>query len=362
MKILVFPEDKGNPYQSLLYTPMTAKGAIIKYLEQPTGSASINVFLRIGQIVWNRARGYSVFHLHWVYAFIPRMRLWQTEPFNTVAYYYYLLFLMTVKALGYKLIWTAHNTLPHELVFRKGRELKARKWLVNLADLVIVHSESSIDEFAKLGIFPKKHITIPHGSYIGVYSNTISQMEARKVLGLSEKKFIYLFLGMIRAYKGLDRLLEAYSKIRTDNATLVIVGVCHNPELRRMLDDRNDESILWYDGMVPNQDMQIYFNAADVVVLPFKKITTSGSSLLALSFGKAVIVPAMGDLAKLPTSVAYLYNTMQTDGLEQAMLSAMSDKKETEKKGHAALEYAKSLAWPNIAAETLQAFEEMFKK
>lgn len=362
MKILVFPEDKGTPYQSLLYASMSTKDTVIMYMEPMTGSASINLFLRIGQIIWNRAKGNSVFHLHWVYAFVPRMKVWQTEPFATMAYFYYLLCLWVIKALGYKLVWTAHNTLPHEPVFRGKRELKARKWLVKLADLVIVHSESTINELARLGLHPKKHVVVPHGSYVGVYPNSISQEEARRKFGLDEKKFVYLFLGMIREYKGLDTLLEAYSKIRTDDTILLIAGACHDEKLRKLLKDCEDKSILWHDGHVVDNDLQHYFNAADVAVLPFKKITTSGSSLLAFSFGKAVIVPSMGDLEKLPASISYIYDPVQIDGLEQAMLFAKSNREEVRKKGDAALEYAKSLSWTKIADATLQAFSEMFKR
>lgn len=362
MKILVFPKDEGNPYQSLLYTSMFSKGVRVSYLKSITPSPAINVLLRIAQIIWYRITGYTVFHLHWTYAFALGIKARQSSILNTYTYWGYFFTLASIKVLGYELIWTAHNALPHEPVFGVGQDLTARKWLVKLADLVIVHSESTIDELANLGLYPRKYVVIPHGSYVEVYPNSISKIEARKTLDLKENVFVYLFLGQIRDYKGLDRLLEAYSKVRTNDTVLVIAGACRDPELRKLLTNSPGNSVMWHDGLIPDEELQNYFNAADVVVLPFKKITTSGSSLLALSFGKAVIVPAMGDLANLPPSVAYTYDSNQIDSLEQSMMAALSDKEETQKKGSAALEYAKPLAWPHIAAATLQSFEELLKK
>lgn len=363
MKILVFPHDTGNPYQSLLYSSMLIKNVHIKYLKSLAFKPTINTIIIITQIIWYRFCGYSVFHLHWVYSFAPGIKVRQLKFFNVYAYWCYIATLMSIKILGYKLVWTAHNVLPHESVFvNNNLELKARKYLIALADLVITHSESTIKELTKFGLCPKMYKIIPHGSYIGVYENKISQDTARKILNLTKNSFVYLFFGNIREYKGLDGLLEVYSKIRTHNTNLIIAGVCRDPKLRQLLNNCSDKSIIWHDGTVSNNDLQIYFNASDVVVLPFKKITTSGSSLLALSFGKAVIAPSMGDLASLPISTAYIYNPIQIDGLEQAMLVAVSNYKEVKKRGTAALEYAKSLTWTNIANDTLQAFENMFKK
>ena len=178
----------------------------------------------------------------------------------------------------------------------------------------------------------QKCVTIPHGSYVGVYPNNISQEEARKKLGLREDKFIYLFLGQIRDYKGVDVLLDAYSRVRTENTILVIAGVCRDPELRKLLNNSADDSTVWHDGLVSDDVLQNYFNAVDVAVLPFKKIITSGSALLALSFGKAVIIPTMGDLSKLPSSISYVYNPTQVNGLKEAMELALSNKTEVHKK------------------------------
>lgn len=360
MKILVLPKDSGNPYQAQLFTPMLDKGVRISYVRSLMGNPLIDVFFRITQMLGYRLFGYSIFHIHWVYPFGMNAKMRQSQTLNTCAYWCYILTLKSIKLLGYKLVWTAHNVLPHEPVFGDSRELKARRWLVDLADLVVAHSDSTINELEKIGLHPKKYTIIPHGSYVDVYQNNISKIKARQEFGLTDSHFVYLFLGQVRDYKGVDRLLEAYSYVRTENTILIIAGVCHDLDLRKLLSVFRDNSVIWHDGMIPDEKLQVYFNAADVVVLPFKKITTSGSALLALSFGRAVIVPALGDLAKLPSSVSYIYTSTPVNGLKESMIRAYSDKKMVREKGISALAYAKKLAWPLIAEKTQNAFRELF--
>ncbi len=339
MKILVFPKDK-NPYQELLYTEMRKRGDVVNYLSYSTSSATINSLTLIPRIIFCRLQGYTIFHLHWIYAFSPRARVWRMKLFNNLAYLHYLFCLKIVKLLNYKLVWTAHNALPHESLF--SNDIVARRKLIGSADLVIAHSAATIEELKKIGAEPKRLIIIPHGSYIGIYPNTITRNAAREKLGLQPDVFVYLYLGQVREYKGVDNLLDAYEKMRTEESALIIAG---------------EGSKI---GHVNDNELQIYFNAADVVVLPFKKITTSGSALLAFSFGKAVIVPRLGDLANLPHEIAYKYSPDESDGLVNAMKQAKNNVEILHKKSRAALEYAKQLSWPSIAKQTHDAMRELF--
>jgi glycosyltransferase involved in cell wall biosynthesis len=328
MKILVFPEGVENPYQNLLYSAMRKEGDIIHYLSPPTWNNLFKAptFL---QIIFWRFRGYKVFHLHWASGFTLRWRI--------LAYWNYLFCLMLIKLLGYKLVWTAHNVLPHEQIF--PNDIIARRRLVAAADLVIAHSASAIDELEKIGAKPKQSIVIPHGNYINVYPNTISHKAARQKLWLKQDSFVYLYFGQVREYKGLDALSSAYEKIKTEKNALIIAG-------------KGSAS-----GYIADDELQWYFNAADVVVFPFKKITTSGSSLLALSFGKAIIVPAIGDLSYLPDEITYKYSPEDKNGLINAMKKAADDIVILRKKSDFALQYAKRLDWSIIAKKTHAAIQ-----
>lgn len=360
MKILVYPLDP-NPYQELLYSEMRIKGAVVDYLCKKESGVVVNFFAILPRIVLSRLRGYTIFHLHWTYDFVPGRIARQWKVLNRLLYWRYIFILVVVRLIGFKLVWTAHNVLPHEPIFG-SMDLKARMWLVRLANLVIVHSKSTISELSSLKLIPRAFAVIPHGSYLGVYQNNILRTEARQIRRLNENSFVYLFLGQIRDYKGIDRLLEAYSHVQTNETVLMIAGECCDPRLRQLLiNKRNDKTIIWHDGKVSESDLQKFFNAADIAVLPFKRVTTSGSALLALSFGKAIIIPALGDMANIPSAVAYKYDPAQKNGLEQAMISAMSDRNENEKRGVSARKYAESLSWTKIADATIRAFKDLFR-
>ncbi|NTV22226.1 MAG: glycosyltransferase [Candidatus Yonathbacteria bacterium] len=364
LSVLVFPEDKNNPYQQMLYEPMKKEGIKISYLGHATSSASINVFLRPFQIIAYRIRGVRIVHIHWVNAFVPAMYLWRETPFNIIAYIMYVITLMTIHFSGCKIVWTAHNVLPHEPVFKGNRELRARQFLVTIADLVITHSESGLTTLLSSGFSPKNHVVIPHGNYIGAYANTIDRSHAREQLNLSSNAFIFLFLGQIRDYKGVDLLLESYTHVRTPETILLIAGTCKDARLRDILSTAttSDSSIIWHDIFIPDSDLQYYFSASDIVVLPFKKITTSGSALLSLSFGKAVITPNIGDVASLPTSIAYTYNPNDIDGLRNILTDVLNQKEKVHKSGNAARIYAETFSWNDIAHMTKKAYKSLLLK
>jgi glycosyltransferase involved in cell wall biosynthesis len=339
MKILAFPRGLENPYQELLYGAMRAEGDRVRYLSLPTPSATVNLPTIIPQLILWRMRGYRIFHLHWANAFSLQAKFWRTRALRQLPYWHYLLCLKTIKLLGYKFIWTAHNALPHEQTFPD--DIQARRALVAATDLVILHTTSTLSALEKLGALPKKYIIIPHGSYIGVYPNTMNRETARKKLGLASDAFIYLYLGQIRGYKGIENLMDAYRRIKTEKNHLIVAGK-GSPT-----------------GFISDNDLQIYFNAADVVVLPFKQVTTSGSVLLALSFGKAVIIPALGDLASLPVELSYPYPPEDQNGLVRAMQLAEADKEILQRKNTAAQAYANRLSWPIIGKKTHEAIQNL---
>ena len=106
---------------------------------------------------------------------------------------------------------------------------------------------------------------------------------------------------------------------------------------------------------IPNDELQLYLKAADVVVLPFLDILTSGSAITALGFGRPVIVPAIGCLPELMDErMAVLYDPQAADGLRQALMAARQ--RDLVAAGAAAYDHARSLAWDKIARQTLEAY------
>lgn len=355
MKILAFPKD-NNPYQELLYRQLRNKGVSVTYLQFSLPIVTLNIALSMPILLIRRMQGYNVFHIHWVYAFKQKEKIYHSNFIQYLLLAQYKLFLWQIKALGYKLIWTAHNVLPHELVFRN--DVAARQFLVSKTDLVIGHTMSTLSSLEKLEIYPQKYVTIPHGSYVGVYQDTISRDESRFKLGINRDTFVYAFVGQIRAYKGIDGLLRAYSMIKNDKTTLIIAGKCREKRLKELL-EQNKKDIRWIDEHIADDDLQIYFAAADVIVLPFKSVTTSASALMALSFAKSVIVPLLGNLVYLPDNLKISYNNSDPNGLKNAMLYAYNNEMEIKSKNIFAYKYAKKLSWDKIADKTYKVFNKV---
>jgi len=364
MKVLVFPKDL-NPYQELLYGQMRAKHKNIQidYLTGPTNHQTINLVLFPILLIIYRLRGYKVFHIHWTYFFkIPKFDF---AIFKIIMQYYCIIAMYFIKILGYKLIWTVHETIPHDALTDKdvARSKKVSRQLSRVADAKIIHSKLVINEMKEANLDIRNTFIIPHGNYIGVYPDSITPTRARKKLGISTNEVVILFFGLIRQYKGVKELIQAYSKLESKHIRLMIVGKCIDPLLyKTILDARKLIKFDFYEGHVLDEDVSLYFKACSIVCLPFKKITTSGSALLALSFGKPIVAPRIGDLIDLPNSVGYLYDPLKTNGLEYALKRAVKNKGEIVKHGKNAMKYANNLSWDKIAGDTYELYRKILSK
>ena len=360
MKILVFPKDP-NPYQELLYTSMEGldKDIHIKYLTGPTGLHPINLILLPALLVFYRIRGYRIFHIHWFYIFrIPSLDF---GIFKTVMKYYCLLFMYFTKLLGYKLIWTIHEVIAHTAITDNdiaiSQSISQRMSLI--ANVKIIHSSSVIDEMLENKLNIDNSVIIPHGSYVGVYPDSITRDKAREELEIKPKEIMILFFGLVRPYKGVDDLIEAYSKLITKHVKLVIVGKCIDLKLnKKILKYQKSIKFEFYNGHVSDDEVAKYFKASDIVCLPFKEITTSGSVLLALSFGKPIVAPRIGVLIDLPADVGFLYDPSRADSLFLSLTEAISSK-HLDRMSESASRYTESLSWDKIAEQTYKVYKEV---
>jgi glycosyltransferase involved in cell wall biosynthesis len=195
---------------------------------------------------------------------------------------------------------------------------------------------------------------VPHGSFVGLYPNTASKLESRKHLGIDQKKFTFLFFGMIREYKGIDTLLEVFPEILKAHpgTQLIIAGACNDNKLRQKIENAQEmykNSIYTRLEQIPDEEIQYYFNAADIAVFPFKRITTSGSVLLALSFGVPVIYPLLGNMKEIPENAGISYDSSNKLGLKGSMQQALANKREVIHMVANGLVYAETLSWERIA-------------
>lgn len=334
----------GNPYWERLQDALARLGVTFVSTED-------KLYLQWGWLVRHR-RDVDVLHLHHLqhhYDYQQTRASWQML----------LKFvgkLILARLLGYRIVWTMHNVYPHQRLRPLLVGRLAHIAVAQLAHAVIVHCEYAREALAREFYRRRRVHTIPHPSYVGVYPDTIDRQQARNNLGLPQDAPVFLFLGAIRPYKGIDHLIATFRRLPED-ARLVIAGKPWRDtfvaELRTAVGD--DRRIALRPHFVPDDELQRYFNAADVVVLPYAKVLSSGSALLALSFGRAIVAPRTGCLAEDVTpDVGVLYDPADTDGLFRALQQCLAA--DLAQMGRNAAQRARQLTWDGMAEKTLAAY------
>lgn len=294
------------------------------------------------------------------------LRRWLVPPLNSRAVFArrrrsflerFLHGLADYRKQGGRVVYSIHNLGQHEGEADRI-ESEGLSRLLTLADAVHVHSHAMAAElqarFDNTHTFrviePDSHAedllrgdeegkptgssgrpvplaTIPHGNYVGAYPNQVGRQTARSRLGLPADAFIYLFLGLIRPYKGLEMLLPVFGALPDANVRLLIAGQSRPSDYAEGLVARTvgDSRVHWHPQFVPVDEVQLWMNASDIVVLPYHRVTTSGAALLSFSFGKPVIAPALDAFVELMgnrASLGRLYEPTDPHGLAQALQDA----------------------------------------
>lgn len=304
---------KDNPYQTLLCGALEAAGFQVAF---PLGYRRVLPLFRL----LRERRGASVLHLHWQDAYI-RSR----SAFGSTFYAVKLVAdLACIKLWRYRIVWTVHNGLPHDTPL-VGLHRGLQRAIAYLADAVIVHSDAAKEEVLPLlRVDSGKMCVIPHGTYREYYGKPVDKRLARAQLGLPESGRIYVQVGMLRPYKGTEELLAAWNAVCCDSgeAHLVIAGLPLSEEYRSTVAALAASSprTIFRPGFIRDSDMCVYLSAADYLVLPFRRVLTSGSVLLAMSYGVPVIAPSVPVVVEtLKGKVEWLYDPSTPGGLEDAL-------------------------------------------
>lgn len=355
MKILVLPLEKSNPYQGLLYEAMRPHGVQISYLARLTPSKTVNVLLLPAEMLVRRLGGARVVHLHWVWAFGLELSS-RSDLVKRATEAWFGIWLWTLRLLGMRLVWTAHNVLPLTPVFVDDQ--RARKRLVASCDLVIAHSKSTLQQLAGLGIVPRRSVVIPHGPFTSAVDSA-----SLRTPGAGQGPRRLLFFGKVRPYKGVDTLLAAFAAMPADlDVHLTVAGECTDTELRAQLAefaDRSGGRVTLQLERVPEAQLAGLLQEADAMVLPYRQITTSGSGMLGLGHGRPLVVPDIPELAELPDDAVFRY-----DGTVQGLTGTLTSIAETEaavlaKMSAAALDYCAATGWNEIGERTFRAITDI---
>lgn len=196
---------------------------------------------------------------------------------------------------------TVHNILPHD--DRRAITVRLCHAIYRAAAVWMVHTDRMRQELQMLlGADPRKIVVVEHG-IDRMYSPSVATRAAvRAKHGISDASKLLLFFGTVAPYKGLDVLIEAFDGLETTvDMTLLIAGRCTSPALRSALreaisSNRNSAKINWLDRFVPEEDVVPLFQAADLLVMPYRHIDQSGVVFMALATGLPVLATDVGSL------------------------------------------------------------------
>lgn len=341
--VMFWPYYRANPYQRLLYAPHAH--------EMEFCAGTIDAALR--EIRNSENPNDHVFHLHWL-NFLFKHELTSADAQDAAD----LLIskIEEFKGLGGTVAWTIHNTTSHDAK-HADIEIALSARLSQAVDILHLHFARSIPEVSRIFPLPEEKVRIArHGHYIGAYPDIVSREVARCCLKLSPDDDVILFNGQVRAYKGIDSLIAAFRNILAGrpNAVLLIAGAATEDPiagLEEPLTPFEQSRLKFMNRYIDDAELQVFLRAADFAVYPYRSILTSGSLMLALSFGLPVIMPDVGMAREVVegSSSAILYDGSAAK-LEGAMLRmlAMKDSGELAEARENARQLAESHSWQRL--------------
>jgi glycosyltransferase involved in cell wall biosynthesis len=254
------------------------------------------------------------------------------------------------------IVLTAHDLLPREP--RPGQTWAGRR-LYDAVDAVVVHSGYGRDLLvARLGVDPAKVRVIHHGAFKHLTAQAHEVPLPDELQAVDSP--VVLFFGLLRPYKGIETLLEAWRGV--DGAELWVVGRPRMPldPLRRIA----PTGVRFIPRFVSDAELPAFFRRADIVVLPYsraERLDWSGVLATALAFGKPTVVSDVGGFAEVAAAgAARLVAPEDPEALRTAIESLLSDQQAREGLAWGALTAAKgAYSWESAANETLALYREL---
>ena len=303
----------------------------------------------------------DVLHLHWP----EEQYRWSLPRGETpaAAAERFVAALDDAKRHGVLLIWQVHNLVPHDSP-ADALDREMYQSVIDRSDILIHHCEKSrtllADRYTVRADL--RQLVLPLGNYVS-YKTGATREQARERLRVPTGTVVFLHFGQIRAYKGFDLLLREFRKAQVPDKLLLVAGRYRSADergsLRRRIDlalaKRFARDVDFRLGVVPEEDVEHYFNAADVVVLSHREGLNSGVAVLGMSFGKPVVGPDIGCLGwVLRAGRNAVYDPADPAGLRQAMERAAQ--LDPEEVASANLALAESWSWDSFVARLLEQF------
>jgi D-inositol-3-phosphate glycosyltransferase len=261
-----------------------------------------------GVSTWRKALRSSRFYMTlFAYAATARAKIFHILWNNRFAFLDRVVLMLYYRLLGKRVVMTAHNVNAGK---RDGNDSFYNRLTLRiqylLCDHLFVHTDLMKREMiADFSIVPDRISVIPFGLNDTTPKTDLTTADARRRLGLGSNEKVLLFFGQIAPYKGLEYLIEALTalKSRGQSYRLVIAGRIklgrdgYGSDMRSAIQSNAlGGNVIEHIRFIPDEDVEIYFKAADVVAIPYTHIFQSGVPFLAYSFGLPVLATDVGSL------------------------------------------------------------------
>jgi glycosyltransferase involved in cell wall biosynthesis len=273
-----------------------------------------------------------------------------------------LWFLQIARRLGIKVVYTVHNVLPQDT----GERHRAKyQRIYQLADRLICHDAGARDRLIhEFRVSASRISVIAHGPLLE--SGPTASIESfLKKMGIPANRRLVLWQGILRPYKGVSFLLNAWKQVQSKGvrATLMIVG---NGEEEMTGAIRSEVARLGIESsvvldfrFVSIAELSEYYSAADVLAYPYREITTSGALMTGIGYGKAIVAtrqPAFRQVLREGES-ALMVEYGDVEDLAHKLTQLIEDPQLRVRLGEQARKsYVNGPQWPDIAKQTLDCY------
>jgi glycosyltransferase involved in cell wall biosynthesis len=255
---------------------------------------------------------------------------------------------------GRPLVLTAHDILPREP--RRG-QLAAQRRLYECFDALVVHSEHGRRRLtAELALDPALVHVIPHG----VFEHLAAQPQVAAPAPPQTDRPVVLCFGLMRPYKGIDLLLDAWGEI--EDAELWIAGM---PRMDiSTLRAATPPNVRFFPRFITDGELPAYFRRADLVVLPYREIDQSGVLFTALAFGKPLLLSDVGGFPEIAaTGAARIFPAGDAKALRGSLRELLADRSALAGMAESAKALAEGrYSWGAVAARTLELYESLLRE
>lgn len=344
----------ANPYQSLLASALSKEHVETTFIPFSHSLLPLNKSIK-------GTKHIDVVHVHWIIDILQPLMWTKSNLVFYVKFSLLIIDVFLVRLRGKKVVWTVHNKLAHQQLNTK-RELLVRKWLAKSVNTVIFHSREAqelVSNMLNIDIRSKSKI-IFHGNYIGSYPEpSNNKVNLRERYGLPNSGKLISYVGVLRPYKGIETLIEAFNKVESKSMRLLISGNPNSTQYKAQLAQLalGNNRISTDFQFLPDQKMIDYLATSDIICLPFSDTLTSGSTILAMSYAKPLILPESAKVfGCVPTNGAFYFGEKESLVNVLNKVSNLTGLK-LQEMGEANLLQAKKMSWEAVGKLTAVTYQ-----